>query len=136
MEIAYSLKELPKIAQYLINESNSKVLCFYGDMGVGKTTLIKELVTLLGCMASTSSPTFGIVNEYPNENGDTVAYHFDFYRLNDEIEALDFGVEDYLYSNKWVLIEWPNKIKGLLPQNTTNIFLEIVSESKRKLLIE
>ena len=105
-------------------------------MGAGKTTLIKALVKELGGKGSTSSPTFGIVNEYQNENGELLAYHFDFYRLEDASEALDMGLEDYLYSDAWIFMEWPKKIAEFLPQDTTDIFLEVVDAETRKLRID
>ena len=82
-------------------------------MGVGKTTLISALVKALGGTVEASSPTFSIVNEYQVTND--IVYHFDMYRLNNAEEALDIGIEDYLYANRWVFIEWPDKIDVLLP---------------------
>ncbi|MDP3946920.1 MAG: tRNA (adenosine(37)-N6)-threonylcarbamoyltransferase complex ATPase subunit type 1 TsaE [Lutibacter sp.] len=116
----YALDELPAIAKEVIKSAKNKVLLFYGEMGVGKTTLIKEIVKQLGSSDGVSSPTFSLVNEYHAVNGDKI-YHFDFYRINNEYEALDIGVEEYFYSDCWCLIEWPNKVENLLPLNSVTI---------------
>jgi len=117
MKRTFNESQIQEIANEIIKIAPSKVLCFYGDMGVGKTTLIKAIVKKLGVSYTTSSPTFSIVNEYFSDVGELVAYHFDFYRLNNETEALDLGLEDYLYANVWTFIEWPNKIKTYLPKD-------------------
>lgn len=116
----YTLDELPKIACEVIKNAKNNVLLFYGSMGVGKTTLIKEIVKQLGVADNVSSPTFSLVNEYHTKNNEKV-FHFDFYRINDEEEALDMGVEEYFYSNSWCLVEWPNKIENLLPLKSVTI---------------
>src|SRR5690606_12516072 len=107
MNTTYNQGQIKEVAQKILRETSSKVLCFHGDMGAGKTTLIKALVQELGGGDVGSSPTFGIVNEYQLPNGGLLGYHFDFYRLEDETEALDLGLDDYLYSNVWVFMEWP-----------------------------
>ncbi|MGD1845303.1 MAG: tRNA (adenosine(37)-N6)-threonylcarbamoyltransferase complex ATPase subunit type 1 TsaE [Salibacteraceae bacterium] len=96
--------------------ANYRVMAFQGEMGMGKTTLIKVFCTLLGVQDEMSSPTFSIVNEYLSGDGKSI-YHFDFYRLKNETEALDMGYEDYFYSGNLCLIEWPEKIASLLPPN-------------------
>lgn len=112
-----SLSELPKVAKELIQLLNkSKVVLLYGHMGAGKTTFINTLCKELGIIGETSSPTFSIVNEYLT-TGDETIYHFDFYRLKSEMEAYDLGYEDYLYSGNLCLIEWPEKITSLLPED-------------------
>ncbi|AUC14850.1 tRNA (adenosine(37)-N6)-threonylcarbamoyltransferase complex ATPase subunit type 1 TsaE [Tenacibaculum sp. SZ-18] len=128
----YSLEQLHEIAEEVIQLSKHKVLLFNGEMGVGKTTLIKEICSLLGVQDTISSPTFSLVNEYMTSNKETV-YHFDFYRINNEEEALDIGVEDYFYSNNWCLIEWPNNIKNLLPLNSVNINLTLNADNLRNI---
>ncbi|MCK0145901.1 tRNA (adenosine(37)-N6)-threonylcarbamoyltransferase complex ATPase subunit type 1 TsaE [Arenibacter sp. F26102] len=135
MIIPYTISQIPDIAKQLIVSVPSKILCFYGEMGAGKTTLIKALVKELEGSGSTSSPTFGIVNEYHKENGDLLGYHFDFYRLEDESEAWDLGLEDYLSADTWIFMEWPEKIKGLLPETRTDIKIEILDEKTRRLTI-
>ena len=122
-----------KLRKQLLNNVQSKTLLFYGEMGTGKTTLISAIVTELGGNNSTSSPTFSIVNEY-DVTKDTV-YHFDFYRLKNQNEALDMGVEDYFYSGSWNLIEWPDKIVNLLPENVTVLELSLAEDGCRILKI-
>lgn len=131
--MTYTENEILKIAQEIIDRAKSKTLCFYGEMGAGKTTLIKALVKTLGEIDAANSPTFGIVNEYHYTNGKVLGYHFDFYRLNDEIEALDLGFEDYLNQNVWIFIEWPEKISSFLPENTTDISVEILDTATREI---
>lgn len=133
-EIIYTQTQIQEIAQQIIDSAPSKTLCFYGDMGAGKTTLIKALVQALGGADTANSPTFGIVNEYHFESGELLGYHFDFYRLDNETEALDMGLEDYLDTNAWVFMEWPEKIPSFLPDDTTDIYLEIVDNSIRRLV--
>lgn len=114
MQRTYHLEEVPAIAKEIIDKITSTVVLFYGDMGTGKTTLIKEIVKQLGSGDTASSPTFSLVNEYLADGGKPI-YHFDFYRIGSEEEALDMGIEEYLYSGDLCLIEWPDKIKNLLP---------------------
>ena len=116
----YTLNELSLIAKKIIATANSKILLFYGEMGVGKTTLIKEIVSQLGSSDIASSPTFSLVNEYHSNLSDSI-FHFDFYRIEAEEEALDIGIEEYFHNNNWCLIEWPNKVENLLPLNSTII---------------
>jgi len=135
MKKNYTLKQLPQIAQLIIEESSKKTLLFYGSMGVGKTTLIKEIVKQLGVDDVVSSPTFSLVNEYQSNNGETI-YHFDFYRIHSEEEALDIGIEDYFYNNDWCFIEWPEKVKNLLPLNAVEIHLSVNNDETRNILIK
>jgi tRNA threonylcarbamoyladenosine biosynthesis protein TsaE len=99
-------------------------------MGAGKTTLIKRLCKTLGVEEVTSSPTFSLVNEYQTIDNQTV-YHFDFYRLNSEIEALDMGVDDYLYSGNWCFIEWAEKIENLIPELHSVVTIQLLPDGKR-----
>jgi len=135
MKKNYSLKQLPQIAQQIIEVSSKKTLLFYGSMGVGKTTLIKEIAKQLGVDDVVSSPTFSLVNEYQSGNGDII-YHFDFYRINSEEEALDIGIEDYFYNNDWCFIEWPEKVKNLLPLNAVEIHLSLNNDETRNIMIK
>jgi tRNA threonylcarbamoyladenosine biosynthesis protein TsaE len=114
MKQNYSLEGISEIAKEVIANAKHKIILFYGEMGVGKTTLIKEIVKQLGVLDNVSSPTFSLVNEYHTTNNDKV-FHFDFYRIDHEEEALDMGIEEYFYSNYWCLVEWPNKVENLLP---------------------
>lgn len=132
MITTYSLNDLPKVANSIIASAKHKVLLFYGEMGVGKTTLIKQICKELGTEDNISSPTFSLVNEYSTGDNNTL-YHFDFYRINHEEEALDMGVEDYLYSNNWCLIEWPENIENLLPLDAVAIHLSILEDGQRKI---
>lgn len=129
----YTENEILEIAQKIIKQAKSKTLCFYGEMGAGKTTLIKALVKTLGGLDAVNSPTFGIVNEYHYTNEEVLGYHFDFYRLNDETEALDIGFEDYLNQDVWVFIEWPEKIPSFLPENATGISIKLIDTVTREI---
>lgn len=133
MKISYGLNEVDLVANQLINNVETKILLFYGDMGVGKTTLIKAIVKALGSNDEVSSPTFSIVNEYELEN-DKI-FHFDLYRIKDLDEAYNFGIEDYIYSDNWILVEWPEKIEPILIDNYNQIELKTESENQRNLNI-
>ena len=116
-----SVADLNKIAKKIILDfSDQKVILFYGEMGVGKTTLIKVLCKELGVDEATNSPTFSIVNEYLAVEGKSI-YHFDFYRIEEETEVFDLGYEDYFYSGNYCFIEWPEKIPNLLPGNAVKV---------------
>lgn len=134
MNITYSLDEIDQVAKQIINGSKHKIFLFYGAMGAGKTTLIKEIIKELGCAENISSPTFSIVNEYLTEEKAPI-YHFDFYRIKDPYEALDLGFEDYLQTEGWIFIEWPEKINIFLPLNAHSANIESLNGSKRKLII-
>ena len=122
MKHTYMLAELPEVASMLLDQVNSKTLLFYGEIGVGKTTLVKALGKQLGVKHAMSSPTFSIVNEYKIQN-DTL-YHFDFYRIKNDAEVLDIGIEDYFGTNFWKFIEWPERISSnLLPKESLKIQL-------------
>lgn len=121
MRLTYMLEDLPQIADTVLLNTDHKTLLFYGEMGAGKTTLIKELAKKIGVTDVLSSPTFSIINEYQLENDKL--YHFDCYRLNNSEEALDIGIEEYLNSGHWNLIEWPEKIEIYLPESKTEIEL-------------
>ncbi|OEK08481.1 tRNA (adenosine(37)-N6)-threonylcarbamoyltransferase complex ATPase subunit type 1 TsaE [Flavivirga aquatica] len=129
MEISYELNEVKQVAKQLIKNAKTKTLLFYGDMGVGKTTLIKTIVNVLGSSDEVSSPTFSIVNEYKLD--DQKIYHFDLYRISDVEEAYNFGIEDYLDSNNWKLIEWPEKIESILYNDYDKITIELNNKDNR-----
>jgi tRNA threonylcarbamoyladenosine biosynthesis protein TsaE len=132
MNIVFSLDQLEEVAQKIIGKNPNKIILFHGDMGVGKTTLIKQLCKTLGVVGGTSSPTFSLVNEYQTADNEIV-YHFDFYRLNKEEEALDMGIEDYLYSGNWCFIEWAEKIANLIPDTHSVITITLLDDEKRSL---
>lgn len=124
--------QLPEVARKLIELiGDSKVFLFYGDMGAGKTTFIKSICAALGVEDTVSSPTFSIVNEYQSASGSV--YHFDFYRLKNEQEAFDMGYEEYLYSGHYCLIEWPERIPNLLPEDARKIDIKILGTEQREI---
>lgn len=133
MEINYTLKEIDSVAKQIISKVTSKTLLFYGDMGAGKTTLIKAIVAALGSQDEVSSPTFSLVNEYSADEG--LIYHFDLYRIEDLEEAYNFGIEDYLDSSHWKLIEWPEKIETLLSHDCHKIMIDFDNANQRVLKI-
>ena len=108
-----------------------KIFLFYGDMGAGKTTFIQSICKALGVKEPVTSPTFSIVNEY--QGADAKIYHFDFYRLKKQEEALDMGYEEYFYSGNFCLIEWPEKIAGLLPEHYIRVDIRVLSGDERQL---
>ncbi len=128
----YSLEDLSEVASAIISSAKNKTLLFYGQMGVGKTTLIKELCKQLGVLDTISSPTFSLVNEYHSKKDEKV-FHFDFYRITEEVEALDMGIEEYFANNDWCLIEWPENIENLVPLDAVEIHLAILDDGKRNI---
>jgi tRNA threonylcarbamoyladenosine biosynthesis protein TsaE len=132
MEITFSLNEINTVAKKILEQNPNKVVLFHGEMGAGKTTLIKALAKELGVNDATSSPTFSLVNEYQTINNQIV-YHFDFYRLNHETEALDMGADEYLYSDNWCFIEWAEKIPNLIPDSHSVISISLLADGKRAL---
>lgn len=132
---ANSLSDLPTIAQQLLGfAGNTRVFLFNGDMGAGKTTFIKALCDQLGVKNPVSSPTFAIVNEYSGAN-DRI-YHFDFYRLKTQTEALDMGCEEYFYSGDYCFIEWPEKIPDMLPPHYISVNINVLNNTGRKITFE
>jgi tRNA threonylcarbamoyladenosine biosynthesis protein TsaE len=131
----YNLNELQSVASYLLEKNKQhKIWCFYGEMGVGKTTLIKEILAQLGVLDLVSSPSFSIVNEYQITGGQSV-FHFDFYRIRSLEEVYDLGFETYFDSGSLCLIEWPEKIDEILQmEQHLKIFLTF-GVGKRKLTL-
>ncbi len=124
--VSHSVNDLNFIAKELLHfYSSRRIFAFYGSLGSGKTTFIKEICKLLNVKDTVTSPSFSIINEYKTFENDSV-FHFDFYRIKNKEEVYDIGYEDYFYSGSYCLIEWPEKIKELLPANyvyvTINIF--------------
>ena len=135
MEISFSLETIQEAAATFIQSiSDRKVIALHGDMGAGKTTLTTCVATLLGSQSRPSSPTFSIINEYELP-GNQKMFHIDLYRLKNETEAIEAGVEDCLLSGSLCMVEWPEIAPGILPDDTLHCYLERVSEYERKLRI-
>ena len=118
------LKELPKAAEALLKvHFDKRLFAFKGSMGAGKTTFIKEICLVLGVESMVNSPTFSIINEYFTIEGDSV-YHFDFYRIKKKEEIMDIGYEEYMFSGHYCLMEWPEKIEELLPENIVYVTID------------
>lgn len=133
MSFTYNLSQIDSAVKHVMEHARNKTLLLYGEMGAGKTTLIKSLVKALGASDPVSSPTFSLVNEYKTPRGPV--YHFDFYRIDDESEALDMGIEDYLSSDAWIFIEWPEKIQKLLENEYQKLEIKVVDRETRVLNI-
>jgi tRNA threonylcarbamoyladenosine biosynthesis protein TsaE len=130
MKIEFNLDEIESVVKQILDSNPEKVILFNGEMGAGKTTFIKILCKELGVKNPTSSPTFSLVNEYQIPNNQLV-YHFDVYRLKNQNEALDMGIEDYLYSGNWCFIEWSEKIPDLIPEKHSVITISVLNNDKR-----
>lgn len=131
MELKFTLDSLPEAARAFVgNIGPRRLFAFYGDMGAGKTTFIAEVCRILGADDDFGSPTFSILNEYEDRNGNPI-YHFDFYRLEDPMEALDIGVEGYFESGGLCLMEWPENIGSLLPEETVEVCLSVNDDGSR-----
>ncbi len=128
--IVNCISELKSVALQLIQyKKNKNIICFYGEIGVGKTTFIKEICKNLLVDDNVSSPTFSIVNQYKTKQN-KIIYHFDFYRLETEEEAYDMGYEEYFFQNDLCLIEWPEKIEGLIPEDIIKVILTKKGEQR------
>ncbi len=123
-------EDLDRLARELIDYSKGeKIWAFYGEMGAGKTTFIRHICNLIGVKENVSSPTFSIINEYQDKNGQSV-YHFDFYRIKGEQEAVDIGCEEYFESDNLCLVEWPEKILNLLPHPHIKITIQVKDKQR------
>ena len=131
MELTYKITEIDQVAEELLKHVSSKTILFKAEMGVGKTTLIKAIVKALGSDDVVTSPTFSIVNEYKILNESI--FHFDFYRIKNEEEALNFGIEDYLVYDSWIFMEWFEKIPNLLPLENDLVTIELNKNTSRTL---
>jgi tRNA threonylcarbamoyladenosine biosynthesis protein TsaE len=127
--MTYGLDQLEEVSRHILKNTESNTFLFFGEMGVGKTTLIKALVNALGSFDKVSSPTYSLVNEYLA--GNKPVYHFDFYRINSIEEVYDMGFEDYLSQDAYVIIEWPELIEALWPEHFLRINLELAKNNKR-----
>jgi tRNA threonylcarbamoyladenosine biosynthesis protein TsaE len=132
-----SLETIRESARTFINNmGDNTIFAFYGKMGSGKTTFIKALCEELGVEDVVTSPTFAIVNEYRSATTAELIYHFDFYRIKKLEEVYDMGYEDYFYSGSLCLIEWPELIEELLPEDAVKVFIEEQPDGKREVRIE
>lgn len=131
IEITYQLEDIDSVAKLVLKSLSTKTILLNGTMGVGKTTLVKALAKALGSNDDVSSPTFSIVNEYKLSND--ILFHFDMYRIKNEDEALQFGIEDYLSSNHWIIMEWPENISKLIPDQVDSIEITLNSNHSRTL---
>lgn len=129
--ITYQLSNLDGLAKALLESFDSKIILFTGQMGSGKTTLIKALLEVMGSTDEAHSPSFSLVNDYHTDKG--VVHHFDLFRIEDPEEIWDFGFEDYLSSDNWLFIEWPEQIIDVLPSNSNRIDIKFETETSRSL---
>ena len=118
--------------EFISRIGENKLVAFYAPMGAGKTTFITALCNRLGVEDAVCSPTFTIVNEYLSSSGESV-FHFDFYRISKPSEALEIGLEDYLYSGSLCLMEWPENIEELLPEETLKVRIQVQPDGSRRL---
>ena len=131
-----SLDDLPDAAEAIIHTlAGRTVVALRGEMGAGKTTLIGAILDYLGSADTVTSPTFALVNQYKTAEGRPI-YHFDFYRIDRIEEAYDFGDEEYFYSGDLCLVEWPEKIEELLPDDAMNVRIRVDGETERTLFID
>ena len=136
ISINYTLDQIQDAARQIIGfAGKEKIWVFQGQMGAGKTTLIKALSKEMGVVDQVSSPTFGIVNEYDTQVGPRI-YHFDFYRMDDPMEALDIGIEEYFYGGEYCWIEWAEKIAQFLPEDFLLIRIAIDSQQNRIITLQ
>ncbi|MEO9806616.1 MAG: tRNA (adenosine(37)-N6)-threonylcarbamoyltransferase complex ATPase subunit type 1 TsaE [Reichenbachiella sp.] len=130
LDLSY-LKDIDSVANEIIKYAEGETIwLFEGEMGAGKTTLIKAICRQLGIVDETSSPTFALVNVYENQSGDEF-YHFDFYRIENEIEAVDIGADEYFYSGRLCFIEWWERIPSLIPAKNLKISINLDNERNR-----
>lgn len=134
--ISFQLSDVKQVAQtLLLAAKNTRIWLFYGDLGAGKTTLIKEICTELGVAAHfLSSPTFSIINEYAYLNGKV--FHFDFYRMKNEMEILDLGIEEYFESGAYCFIEWPERLGSIIPTEFFKVSITHTGLDSRSLEFE
>ncbi len=136
LTISYQLEDIDQVAQKVIGAAaDQKIWVFKGQMGAGKTTLIKAIAKAMSVVDPVSSPTFGIVNEYQTEEGEQF-FHFDFYRLEDPKEALDIGIEEYFYSGKICWLEWAERVAQFLPDDFFLISIDSTSATGRTLTLQ
>lgn len=133
-EIRFKLEELPKVAKSFIEAmGDDRIFLFDGDMGAGKTTFIAEVCRLLGADDDFGSPTFSLVNEYEDREGNPI-YHFDMYRIDSPLEALDMGAEEYFNSGHLCLVEWPDRLGTLEPDDARSVRIIVNPDDSRTIL--
>lgn len=137
IHIIDEIADLPNVVSLLLPFiQKAKIVTLEGDLGAGKTTLVKEVCNQLGIEDLVSSPTFSIINEYVHPEGNPKVFHMDLYRIEDEEELFNIGFEDYLYAEQLVFIEWPQIATSLLPESTIGIHIEIFDNSSRRLTLK
>ena len=130
------LGDLPDAAEQILEALDGRnVVALYGPMGAGKTTLVREICSQLGSEDTVTSPTFALINRYDTAEGDAI-FHFDFYRIERPEEAFDMGYEEYFYSDGLCLVEWPEKVEELIPDDAMTVRLEVLSPTHRAITIE
>lgn len=131
-----SEEQLPEVAEALLEQLNGRtVVALRGEMGAGKTTLIRAVAEVLGVEDQVTSPTFALVNQYADGRGERL-FHFDFYRIDDEREAFDLGYEEYFYSGDLCFVEWPEKIEALLPDEMAEVRITVEGPTQRTFEID
>lgn len=132
----HSEEELTRVAELLLESLEGRtVVALRGEMGAGKTTLVRALAEVMGVTDQVTSPTFALVNQYEGGQGERL-YHFDFYRIDDVREAYDLGYEEYFYSGDLCLVEWPEKVEPLLPEELVEVHITVDSPTERTFTIE
>ena len=135
MELNFTLDKIAEAAEkFATATGNYKVFALHGEMGAGKTTFVHAVCEVAGVKENISSPTFSIINQYTTAQGQLI-YHIDLYRLKNEEEAIQAGVEDCLYSGNTCFVEWPDKAPGIFPDNTLHISITAIDRNTRKLKI-
>lgn len=133
--IVHDTEELRPVAEAFVKQirenPSRSVFAFHGDMGAGKTTFIAEICRTLGVKDDVASPSFSLINEYLTDSGPV--FHFDFYRLKSAAEAADIGTDDYLYSGALCLLEWPQRVAEILPDDTVEVNIEILPDGSRRI---
>jgi tRNA threonylcarbamoyladenosine biosynthesis protein TsaE len=135
MELIFNLEDIDTAARNFLDITRAyRVIALHGEMGAGKTTFVHALCGAMGVKDAISSPTFSIINEYMTAASQTI-YHMDLYRIRDEQEAINAGVEDCLYSGHTCYVEWPEKAPGIFPDNTLHVIITAIAANTRKLKI-
>ena len=135
MDFTFTIDQIQIAAKEILAQQPHRIILFDGEMGAGKTTLIKALAAGLGVDDTTSSPTFSLVNEYVSRSGEVI-FHFDVYRLKKQEEALDMGIEEYLYSGNRCFIEWPDRIPDLIPEEHSRITITVLPDGARQVRLD